>query len=163
MQVPSSFYYGLVLYVICLLLIGLYVAFRKKASSIEGMFIGGKSLGGIASFLSAGATFSSGYVYSAMIGASFLAGWGASWYMIGDVIGTFVTFILCSKALYRMGSRFNSVTLLDFICDRLEDKKNYLRLLHLNIWQQLKWVLDLALIIQLVFYYVQQLSLFIHW
>ena len=89
--------------------------------------LGGRSLGGLVTALSVGASDMSGWLLMGLPGAVFLSGISESWLAIGLLIGSYLNWKLVAARLrvYTEKCR-NALTLPDYLTHRFEDKERLL-------------------------------------
>lgn len=121
--------FAFVLYFLFVLGIGFYFFFKSKANSEKDYFLGGKSMNGWVSALSAGASDMSAWVLMGLPGAIFLNGLGQVWISIGLFIGTVCAWIFLAPKLRRYAVLADdAVTLPQFLSARFKSPNNVLRI-----------------------------------
>jgi sodium/proline symporter len=114
-----------VLYLACMMAIGLYYSKRQK--KLSQYILGDRKLGPWLTSMSAEASDMSGWMLMGLPGFAYLHGISAFWTGIGLVIGTFLNWVFISKRLRNYTEvANNSLTLPDYLSNRFEDKKNVL-------------------------------------
>lgn len=83
---------AIVIYMAVLLAIGWYA--YKKTSNLTDYMLGGRSLGPIATALSAGAADMSGWLLMGLPGVIYVTGLGKSWIAIGLVVGAYINWLV---------------------------------------------------------------------
>ncbi|MBO4962996.1 MAG: sodium:proline symporter, partial [Clostridia bacterium] len=117
-----------VIYFLAMLAIGLWFFFKSKDKSEKDYFLGGKSMNGLVSALSAGASDMSSWVLMGLPGAICLAGLGEVWISIGLIIGTILSWIFIAPKLRKYAIKANdSITIPEFFSNRFLVKGNLLR------------------------------------
>ncbi|MFD1769167.1 sodium/proline symporter PutP [Sphingobacterium suaedae] len=116
------------LYMVLMILIGLY-SYRKSTSNSEEFLIGGRKMGAAVTALSAGAADMSGWLLMGLPGAMYLSGLSSAWIAIGLTIGAFLNYVLVAPRLrvYTEVAR-NAITLPVFFENRFHDKTQLLKL-----------------------------------
>lgn len=116
------------LYLILMILIGIY-SYAKTKNSSEDFLIGGRKMGAVVTALSAGAADMSGWLLMGVPGAVYLSGISASWIAIGLTIGAYLNYVLIAPRLrvYTEISN-NSITLPVFFENRFKDKSQLLKI-----------------------------------
>ena len=114
-------------YMLLMILLG-FVAWHYTRT-FNDYILGGRSLGGLVTALSVGASDMSGWLLMGLPGAVFLAGISESWLAIGLIIGTFFNWKLVAARL-RVYTEIehNSLTLPDFFTHRFKDTSRILRI-----------------------------------
>ena len=115
-------------YMILMVLLG-FVAWRYTRNFSD-YILGGRSLGGIVTALSVGASDMSGWLLMGLPGAVFLSGITESWIAIGLTLGTYLNwkFVAARLRVYTEVSH-NALTLPDFFTHRFKDDTRVLRIL----------------------------------
>ena len=105
------------LYLLAMVLIG-FVAWRRT-QNFDDYILGGRSLGGFVTALSAGASDMSGWLLMGLPGALFLTGLSESWIAIGLVIGAWINwrFVAAPLRLYTERTQ-DALTLPDYFTTR---------------------------------------------
>ena len=116
------------LYMLLMILIGLY-SWRKSTSNSEEFLIGGRKMGAAVTALSAGAADMSGWLLMGLPGAMYAAGLSSSWIAIGLTIGAFLNYVLVAPRLrvYTEVAK-NSITIPVFFENRFHDKTQLLKI-----------------------------------
>lgn len=92
--------------------------------------LGGRSLGGLVTALSVGASDMSGWLLMGLPGAVFLGGISGSWIAIGLTIGAYINWCVVAARLRLYTEKtHNALTLPDYFSHRFEDKQNILRII----------------------------------
>ena len=117
-----------VLYFIFVTGVGVYFFIKSKDKGEKDYFLGGRSMGGWVSALSAGASDMSAWVLMGLPGAIFASGLNQIWISIGLVIGTILAWIFIAPNLRRYAIKANdSITLPEFLTNRFKSKSAVLR------------------------------------
>lgn len=115
-------------YMILMVILG-FVAWRYTRN-FNDYILGGRSLGGVVTALSVGASDMSGWLLMGLPGAVFLSGITESWIAIGLTLGTYLNwkFVAARLRVYTEVSH-NALTLPDFFTHRFKDDTRMLRIL----------------------------------
>ena len=117
----------IVIYLGCMLLIGLYFSRNGSGESSAHFFLGGRSLGPIVTAMSAEASDMSSYLLMGLPGLAYFAGIAeVGWTAIGLAIGTYLNWLIVAKRLRRYSSRIDAITVPDFFSRRYEDERHML-------------------------------------
>lgn len=121
-------YLTLSIYVSLLLYIGFYS--YRRARTLDGYMLGGRSLSAMTTAFSAGASDMSGWLLMGLPGALYMSGISAIWIAIGLSIGSFLNYILIAPRL-RIYTHIakNSITIPDFLENRFHDNRHSLRII----------------------------------
>lgn len=116
------------LYMLLMVLIGLY-SWKKSTSNSEEFLIGGRKMGAAVTALSAGAADMSGWLLMGLPGAMYAAGLSSSWIAIGLTTGAFLNYVLVAPRLrvYTEVAK-NSITIPVFFENRFHDKTQLLKI-----------------------------------
>ncbi len=91
--------------------------------------LGGRSLGGVITALSVGASDMSGWLLMGLPGAVFATGIASSWIAIGLTIGAYINWCIVATRLRLYTEKaHNALTLPDYFAHRFADKQNVLRI-----------------------------------
>ncbi|MEL7570710.1 MAG: sodium/proline symporter PutP [Eubacteriaceae bacterium] len=115
---------SMVLYLIAMIVIGLYFAKVANEGS-ENFFIGGRRLGPWVAAMSAEASDMSGWLLMGLPGVAYWCGLSdAVWTAIGLAIGTYLNWLLVSKRLRRYSIKAdNAITIPEFFSNRFKENK----------------------------------------
>lgn len=92
--------------------------------------LGGRSLGGLVTALSVGASDMSGWLLMGLPGAVFLSGISESWLAIGLCIGSYINWSIVASRLRLYTERcHNALTVPDYLSRRFEDDKRILSII----------------------------------
>ncbi|RAV34839.1 sodium/proline symporter PutP [Corynebacterium heidelbergense] len=117
---------AMVIYLIAMLLIGLYG--YKQTDQYEDYMLGGRQLHPFVAALSAGASDMSGWLLMGLPAAIFVSGFSKLWVAIGLLIGAALNWWFTAPRLRTYTEvANNSITLPTFLEHRLEDRKHVLR------------------------------------
>ena len=114
---------AMVLYMACVIGIGIYFAKRANKSS-DDYFLGGRSLGPWVTAMSAEASDMSGWLLMGLPGVAYWMGIAdAAWTAIGLAVGTYVNWLVVARRLRRYSAiAGDSITLPDFFSARFREK-----------------------------------------
>ena len=91
--------------------------------------LGGRSLGGLVTALSVGASDMSGWLLMGLPGAVYVTGIASSWIAIGLTIGAYINWCIVATRLRLYTEKaHNALTLPDYFSHRFADKQNLLRI-----------------------------------
>ena len=112
-----------------LLMLGLGFFAWHYTRNFNDYILGGRSLGGLVTALSVGASDMSGWLLMGLPGAVYLFGVSESWLAIGLIIGTFFNwkFVAARLRVYTE-IEHNALTLPDFFTHRFKDTSRVLRI-----------------------------------
>jgi sodium/proline symporter len=113
------------LYVLILLMIGVYASRRIK--NISDFYVGGKKIGFWAVAFSARATGESGWLLIGLTGMGAMAGLSAYWVVLGEVLGVFVSWFFMAKRFKRKSDSYGSITIPDYLTSHFKSKTHFLR------------------------------------
>ena len=119
------------LYMAVLLAIGTFAA--RLTTSPEDFFLAGRSLGAWVTAISSTASSESGWVVLGAVGMVYAGGVSALWYAPGCLLGYCVNLYWLAPRLRREAERQGSLTVPDFLADRLGDPGHVLRLVSVVI------------------------------
>jgi sodium/proline symporter len=113
-------------YLIAMILIGVWA--WRSTRSFDDYILGGRSLGGYVTALSAGASDMSGWLLLGLPGALYLYGVSEAWIALGLVVGAWCNwkFVAGPLRIYTERTR-NALTLPDYFTHRFEDRLRLLR------------------------------------
>ena len=116
-------------YFIVVLGIGIYFFVKSKDKNEKDYFLGGRSMNGWVSALSAGASDMSAWVLMGLPGAIFIFGLSQIWISIGLIIGTICAWFLIAPKLRRYAIKADdSITIPQFLSNRFKSNKPTLRI-----------------------------------
>lgn len=119
----------IVLYLVAMILIGLYFSRKGSGSDTGEFYLGGRKLGPLVTAMSAEASDMSSYLLMGLPGLSYLCGLAeVSWTVIGLSVGTYLNFLLVAKRLRRYSARLGAITLPDYFSRRYGDDRHLLSL-----------------------------------
>jgi sodium/proline symporter len=117
-----------ILYLICMLAIGLIFYFRTK--NLSDYVLGGRQLNGWVTSLSAQSSDMSGWLLMGLPGYAYAAGIEAMWIAIGLAVGTYLNWRIIAKRLrIYTAAAGNSLTLPDYFENRFRDNSKILRII----------------------------------
>ncbi len=115
-------------YLIVMVGVGFFAYYYTR--NYSDYILGGRSLGGIVTALSVGASDMSGWLLMGLPGAVFLFGISQSWIAIGLTLGSYINWRLVAGRLRVYTEKaHNALTLPDYLSHRFEDKQNLLRII----------------------------------
>ena len=118
-----------ILYMVAMLLIGIYFFVKSKDKSEKDYFLGGRNMNGLIAAFSAGASDMSAWVLMGLPGAIFLYGLGQVWISIGLLIGTVFAWVFVAPKLRRYAIKANdSITIPEFLTNRFKETSPVLRI-----------------------------------
>ncbi|MGL4667584.1 MAG: sodium:solute symporter family transporter, partial [Saezia sp.] len=128
MDVGTPLLITFILYIVLMVGIG-FVAYRST-KNLSDYILGGRSLGGLVTGLSAGASDMSGWLLMGLPGAVFLFGISESWIAIGLIAGAWCNWLFIAGRL-RVHTEFNNnaLTLPDYFTHRFNDNKRILKII----------------------------------
>ncbi len=113
-----------------LLMVGLGFCAWYYTRNFNDYILGGRSLGGLVTALSVGASDMSGWLLMGLPGAVFLSGISESWLAIGLIIGTYFNWkIVAARLRVYTEVSHNALTLPDFFTHRFKDTTKALRII----------------------------------
>ncbi|MGE9515818.1 MAG: sodium/proline symporter PutP [Solitalea-like symbiont of Tyrophagus putrescentiae] len=115
-------------YFISMLAIGLYSYIKTSSQSSESYMLAGRNLGPMVTALSAGASDMSGWLLMGLPGAMYAIGLSSIWMAIGLTVGAYFNYILVAPKLRIYSELKQSVTIPDFLSNRVYDKSHILSL-----------------------------------
>lgn len=127
MSTQAWFVTAMVIYLIAMLLIGLYSF--KQTSEYEDFMLGGRKLPPFIAALSAGASDMSGWLLMGLPGTLFVLGLAEMWMAFGLVIGATANWLLTAPRLRAYTEvADNSITIPSFLDNRFKDSTHLLRI-----------------------------------
>jgi len=119
-----------ILIIVCLYLAGMLfigrLAYLRTRSS-EDFYLAGRSLGSWVTAISSTASSESGWVVLGAVGMAYQEGVAALWFAPGCLLGYLVNLYWLAPRLRREAAKQGSLTLPDFLADRLGDRNHLLR------------------------------------
>ncbi|WP_084818737.1 sodium/proline symporter PutP [Tepidibacillus sp. HK-1] len=116
-----------VFYILLMIAIGIWS--YRKTNTIDDYVLGGRSLNGWVTALSAQASDMSGWLLLGLPGAAYASGLSAMWIGIGLAIGTYLNWQFVAKRLRRYTEVVNSITISDYFENRFKDRTHLLRII----------------------------------
>lgn len=114
-------------YLILMVGVGFYAYYYTK--NYSDYILGGRSLGGLVTALSVGASDMSGWLLMGLPGAVFLSGISEAWIAVGLVLGSWCNWrIVAARLRLYTEKTHNALTLPDYLTHRFEDKQKLLRI-----------------------------------
>ena len=122
-------YIMIIIYFIILLVIG-YYGYKQSTGNLSEFMLGGRSIGPYVTALSAGASDMSGWMIMGLPGSVYSTGLSAMWITIGLSLGAYVNYFVVAPRL-RIYTEIagDAITLPDFFKNRLNDRKNYIKII----------------------------------
>ncbi len=115
-------------YLVAMIGIGFFAYYYTR--NYSDYILGGRSLGGIVTALSVGASDMSGWLLMGVPGSVYLFGISQSWIAIGLTLGAYINWHLVAARLRVYTEKaHNALTLPDYFTHRFEDKGNLLRII----------------------------------
>ncbi len=112
-----------------LLMVGVGFFAYNYTKNYNDYVLGGRSLGGLVTALSVGASDMSGWLLMGLPGAVLLTGISSIWVAVGLSLGAYINWcIVASRLRLYTEKTHNALTLPDYFSHRFEDKKNLLRI-----------------------------------
>lgn len=127
-QQNLSIIFTFIFYFVFMLGIGAF--FYSKSESLSDYVLGGRSLNGWVTSLSAQASDMSGWLLLGLPGAAYISGVDAAWIAIGLFIGTYLNWKFVAKRLRNYTQiAGDSITLSDYFENRFRDRSKLLRII----------------------------------
>ncbi len=118
------------LYLVCMLGIGLYFFRKQKGKGEKAYFLGDRQVSGLVAALSAGASDMSSWVLMGLPGALYLTGLVEIWTAVGLAVGQALSWILVSQRLRRFSIAANdSITIPQYLTNRFLSGNKVLQIL----------------------------------
>lgn len=117
---------AVVLYLLVLLLIG--VVASRRMHGVKDYFAAGKGLGFWSVAFSSRATGESAWLLLGLTGMGAAVGAKAFWVVVGEVLGVAGAWLLMCRRFHRLTSRYDSITIPDYLEDRFRDDGHKLRI-----------------------------------
>lgn len=113
-----------------LFMFGIGIYFYRKSNDLSDYILGGRSLNGWVTALSAQASDMSGWLLLGLPGAAYLSGLEAGWIGIGLLIGTYVNWKFIARR-FRIYTEMagDAITIPDYLENRFGDKSKALRVI----------------------------------
>lgn len=124
----QSVWITFLLYFVFMFSIGIY--FYRKSKDLSDYILGGRSLNGWVTALSAQASDMSGWLLLGLPGAAYLGGLEAGWIAIGLLIGTYLNWKFIARR-FRIYTEMagDAITIPDYLENRFGDKSKVLRVI----------------------------------
>ncbi len=120
----------IILYLLGMIMIGIYFSRNGSSDSTSEFFLGGRKLGPLVTAMSAEASDMSSYLLMGLPGLAYLCGTAeVGWTAIGLAAGTYLNFLFIARRIRRYSERINAITIPDFFSRRYHDKKHILSLI----------------------------------
>mgnify|MGYP000461421894 CR=1 FL=1 len=117
-----------VFYLILLILIGI-IGEMKFSRTYEDFVVAGKGLGKWITAISSAASAESAWLILGLSGLGFSKGFAAYWIALGGILGYWFNALFIIVPLKREGDRLKSLTLSDYVENKLKDKTHVFRVL----------------------------------
>ena len=114
------------IYLVIFIMIG-FIATRYFSRSAEGFYLGDRDFGAIPTALSAGATDSSGWIFTGAVGFAYAFGVSMMWICVGYTFGYFFNYICLAPALRRYTKRTGAMSIPHFFGVRFKEHTKLLR------------------------------------
>ena len=115
----------IIVYLLAMVLIGVYFSRKGAADTTSGFYIGGRSLGPLVTAMSAEASDMSSYLLMGLPGLAYFAGIAeVGWTAIGLAVGTYLNFLFVAKLLRRYSAKIEAFTIPDFFSRRYGDTRH---------------------------------------
>ena len=119
-----------IVYLLCMLGIGVYFFFKGRGSGEKEYFLGGRKMGPWVSALSAGASDMSAWVLMGLPASIYAYGIGQSWIAIGLAIGYALSWLFEAPRLRRFSiAADDSITLPQYLTNRFKSSSKVLQIL----------------------------------
>jgi len=135
----------LILYFAGMLGIGWY--YSSKQTTVKEFVTAGQGLGYWVASFSARTTGESAWLLLGLTGMGYLQGVGAFWVVIGEVLGVAVSWFLIVPRFKSEVTTYNSLTMLDYFEDKLQDHRHHLR-----------YIFTVVLLVMVTLYIAAQLT-----
>lgn len=106
---------------------------RTETRSLAGFYLAGKKLPYWVVAFSTNATGESGWLLLGLTGMGYAVGLQASWVLLGEIIGVFLSWTLISRRLKHLSDQHDSITIPDVLTARFDDKQTAIRLVAVAI------------------------------
>lgn len=134
-----------ILYCVLMILIGL--KYKNKQKTLSEFVTADHGLSYWVAALSARATGESGWLILGLTGVGFATGLSGLWIMLGETLGVAVSWIFIIPRFKNESEKYDSLTVLDYFEDKLDDRKHIVRI-----------VLSTILLIMVIIYCAAQLT-----
>lgn len=117
----------IVVYLVAMVLVGVYCSRKGGGSSSHEFYLGGRKLGPIVTAMSAEASDMSSYLLMGLPGLAYLCGVAeVGWTAIGLAIGTYLNWLIVAKRLRRYSAKIGAITIPGFFSQRFRDRRSVL-------------------------------------
>lgn len=114
-------------YLVGMLLIGVYFSRRGGNGSSHDFYLGGRSLGPVVTAMSAEASDMSSYLLMGLPGLAYFCGLPeVTWTCIGLATGTYLNWLIVARRIRRYSDRLGAITVPDFFSRRYGDQRHVL-------------------------------------
>jgi len=122
------FWIGFSVYLAIVLLIGVLTHIYRRSRTLADYLVGGKIIGPLTTAFTTTASIASGYQFVGLVGTAFLFGFASFWFLVGDLIGVTIQYAVAPR-FRKFTGRLNSITIVDYLADRVEDTGHVVRAL----------------------------------
>ena len=117
----------IVVYLVAMVLVGVYCSRKGGGSSSHEFYLGGRKLGPIVTAMSAEASDMSSYLLMGLPGLAYLCGVAeVGWTAIGLAICTYLNWLIVAKRLRRYSAKIGAITIPGFFSQRFRDRRSVL-------------------------------------
>ena len=114
-------------YLVAMLLIGVYFSRRGGSGSSDDFYLGSRSLGPVVTAMSAEASDMSSYLLMGLPGLAYFCGLPeVTWTCIGLATGTYLNWLIVARRIRRYSDRLGAITVPDFFSRRYGDQRHVL-------------------------------------
>jgi sodium/proline symporter len=99
----------------------------RRTRSQSDFFVGGRAMNRFVVALSAVSSGRSSWLVLGVSGMAYARGVGAVWAVVGYIVVELFQFVFVGRRLREESARFGSITLLDWMASRFDDRRNVLR------------------------------------
>lgn len=123
-NIPILYIATIVVYLVAMVLVGVYCSPKGGGSSSHEFYLGGRKLGPIVTAMSAEASDMSSYLLMGLPGLAYLCGVAeVGWTAIGLAIGTYLNWLIVAKRLRRYSAKIGAITIPGFFSQRFRDRR----------------------------------------
>ncbi|MDA2930929.1 sodium/proline symporter, partial [Acidobacteria bacterium AH-259-O06] len=116
----------LLAYLVILVAIGVWGG--RGSGDVAGYYVAGRQLPSWVIAFSSNATGESAWLLLGLTGMGYLVGIHALWVVLGEVLGVTLSWVLVARPFKEYTTRFDSITVPDFLEDRLHDSRHLIRI-----------------------------------
>lgn len=117
-----------IFYLILLIIIG-FIGEKRYSRTYEDFVVAGKNLGKWVTAISSSASAESAWLILGLSGYGFIYGFGSYWIALGGILGYWFNAIFIISKLKRETELYKSLTISDYIENKLKDKSHIFRIL----------------------------------